>query len=271
MKLRKLFFRLAWISSRLVPLIIALTTVSAAMADVTIRWTPNSPPPEGYRVFARRSDQLYDYSRPDWEGRGTTCTIENIEDQTDYFFVVQAYDGLSVGEYSSETQYIPDDYTNQKPEMDIASTPEEEDVYADRHHMSEEIAINDNDGVVAIPATDDASFGEAPLPPDPLFPESYARVESNPLLYVDDYLDTDGDDHAATQWQLFDTRSGACLLDLITDRRLTQMKVPIDLLMDNTVTYHWRVRFFDNRGRVSDWSETTYFTTRAANDRFGDG
>ena len=59
-----------------------LTTTAAVAANVTLRWDPNNPAPEGYRVFARRSDQVYNYSRPDWEGSAVTCTLNTLEEQS---------------------------------------------------------------------------------------------------------------------------------------------------------------------------------------------
>ncbi|MFO7716329.1 fibronectin type III domain-containing protein [Desulfosarcina sp.] len=85
-----------------------ILSASAAMAaNVTLRWDPNDHTPEGYRVFARRSDQLYDYSRPDWEGTASSCTISNLEDRTEYYFVVRAYDSSLESADSEEVHYIP--------------------------------------------------------------------------------------------------------------------------------------------------------------------
>lgn len=93
MNIKKLLVKLTWIGLTLFPLFILTPTIAANAAGVTLRWDSNDSIPEGYRVFARRSDQFYDYTRPDWEGPEATCTLDNLEAQTDYYFVVRAYDG----------------------------------------------------------------------------------------------------------------------------------------------------------------------------------
>ena len=94
----------ARIVSIFISFFLLLTTTAAVAANVTLRWDPNNPAPEGYRVFARRSDQVYNYSRPDWEGAAATCTV-NLEDQTEYYFVVRAYDGSLQSPDSAEVPY----------------------------------------------------------------------------------------------------------------------------------------------------------------------
>ncbi len=76
-------------------------------ANVSLRWDPNHPTPEGYRVFARKGHQIYNYSQPDWEGTAASCTLDNLEGQTEYYFVVRAYHrGLESAD-SDEVHYIP--------------------------------------------------------------------------------------------------------------------------------------------------------------------
>jgi hypothetical protein len=58
----------------LVPLLLLLATTAVTAASVSLRWDPNDPAPEGYRVFARKSGQAYNFSQPDWEGTATACT-----------------------------------------------------------------------------------------------------------------------------------------------------------------------------------------------------
>lgn len=80
---------------------------TAESSRVSLRWDHNQPAPEGYRIFARRSDQAYDYTRPDWEGTANSCTIDLLEDQTEYFFVVRAFDGYLESLDSEEVHYVP--------------------------------------------------------------------------------------------------------------------------------------------------------------------
>jgi len=118
---------------------------------------------------------------------------------------------------------------------------------------------------------DDPGLGTAPLYPELLSPESYTHVIRNPLLTVGEYSDVEGDAHIATQWQVYETISETCLLDVVTDRRFNQLRVTF-LLFNGDRTYHWRARFMDSGGRASQWSAVSYFITdKAVDDIDGNG
>ena len=64
-----------------------------ASIDVSLAWDANSEQLlAGYRVFTREADRAYDYSRPDWEGSDTACTLSGLDEQKTYYFVVRAFD-----------------------------------------------------------------------------------------------------------------------------------------------------------------------------------
>ncbi|MEE4112268.1 MAG: fibronectin type III domain-containing protein, partial [Desulfobacteraceae bacterium] len=257
----------------LVLLTIAMTAPAVTAAGVTIRWDPNVPSPQGYRVFARKVDQAYDYSQPDWEGAATACTLDNLDGQTEYYFVVRAYDGGMESADSAEAHYmpplmdndgdgIPDDW-----EVRFGMDPRADDADGD----IDLDGIGNRDEFRAGMAPDDPGRGEAPLPPELLFPESHAQVECNPLLDAGVFSDLDGDAHIATQWQVEDSATGDVLMDVVTDRWLNLLRVPM-LLLNGDGAYGWRARFFDSGGRASAWSARAYFTTQAAdNDLDGNG
>ena len=48
-QLRSIIVRVGTI---VVPIVIFFTTISAMAASVSLRWDPNDPAPQGYRVFA---------------------------------------------------------------------------------------------------------------------------------------------------------------------------------------------------------------------------
>ena len=73
-------------------LFILMSTSTAVAASVTLRWDPVVPTPDGYRLYARAANQAFNYNSYAWSGSTTTCTINNLDDQTDYYFVVRAYD-----------------------------------------------------------------------------------------------------------------------------------------------------------------------------------
>ena len=66
----------------LVLLILVMTASAVTAASVTVRWDPIVSPHDGYRVFARKAGQAYNYSQPNWQGAVTTCTINNLQNQT---------------------------------------------------------------------------------------------------------------------------------------------------------------------------------------------
>lgn len=280
MYVKSLLNKITHISSVLVPIFMLLSTSIAVSASVSLSWDPNNPTPDGYRVFARKSGQAYNYSQPAWEGSSVTCTVDSLQDQTDYYFVVRAYEGSMESVDSEEVHYIPAEPANPLPvtDQDGDGMPDEWETHFGLDPTVDDAGDDlDQDGISNIDEyqsglePDDPGTGTAPLQPEPLFPPAYSRVESNPQLEVGDYSDVDGDAHISTQWQIFDTGSGDCLLDVISDRRLARLTVPL-LLLNGDREYHWRVRFFDSGGRVSDWSATLHFTTeKAANDLDGNG
>ena len=273
MKVIKVLHRNTRLSFILVPLFLLLTTTTVAAASVSLRWYPNDPAPEGYRVFARKSGQAYNYSQPDWEGATTTCTINILEGETDYYFVVRAYEGSRESTDSAEVHFVapvidndgdgmPDDW-----EVHFGLNPLVDDANGDLDGDG----IGNRDEFRAGLEPDDQGTGGAPLPPEPVSPESDTRVKPNAVLVVGEYSDIEGDAHIATQWQLYDANTGDCLLDVVTDRRLDRLRVP-RLLLKGSGTYYWQVRFFDSGGRVSAWSAASYFfTDEAADDLNGNG
>ena len=254
-------------SFMLVPLIIVMTAPAVTADSVTVSWDPNVPSPQGYRVFARKSQQAYNYSQPDWEGAAATCTLDNLEGQTEYYFVIRAYDGGIESADSAEAHYRPPDMDNDGDgipddwEVRFGLDPGADDADGD----IDQDGISNRDEFRAGLEPDDPGLGAAPQRPEFLFPESDARVECNPLLDAGVFSDVDGDAHIATQWQVEDSGTGDILMDVVTDRWLNLLRVPL-LLLNGDGAYRWRVRFFDSGGRASAWSARAYFTTQAADD-----
>jgi DNA-binding beta-propeller fold protein YncE len=104
----------------------------------------------------------------------------------------------------------------------------------------------------------------APNPPVLSSPTNgQSSVLLTPVLQTGAFSDPDdGDTHAHTQWQI-STQSdfSSLVLDVTGDSLLTSLTVPEFIVSVNT-TYYWRVKFFDNRGAASEWSDPYYsFTT----------
>ncbi len=88
--------------------LIAFPATGNALCPVTFQWDANNPAPEGYRLFVHGQDQNYNYSSPNWEGAGTTATINGLEEGKTYYTVVRAYkEDLESGD-SNEVYYTFD-------------------------------------------------------------------------------------------------------------------------------------------------------------------
>ncbi len=257
-------FRIVHTSAILAFLCILSTPTAVLAASVTLRWDPSGPATDGYRLFARKSGQAYNYNRPAWEGAGVTGTVTNLDGQTEYYIVVRAYKGNIESANSNEVHYVPpatqdDDGMPDDWEARFGLDPRVDD--ADRDLDRD--GISNRDEFRAGLEPDDRGVGAAPLKPKVLFPKSHYKVERNPLLDAGDFSDADGDAHIATQWQVYRNGSTNCLLDVVTNRWLNLLRVPL-LLLNGDGTYSWRVRFFDSGGRASTWSARAYFTTQPA-------
>lgn len=78
---------------------------SAQAAQVTLAWDANDPTPDGYRLYQRTEGGAYDYATPAWIGAGTTCSLDNLGDDTTYYYVVRAYSGSDESGDSNEISY----------------------------------------------------------------------------------------------------------------------------------------------------------------------
>lgn len=83
-------------------IMLGLTPDLAADCEVTLGWDPNSPTPEGYRLFQRESGSAYDYSDYSDVGNQTSYTVSGLADDTTYYFVVRAYAGSEESGNSNE-------------------------------------------------------------------------------------------------------------------------------------------------------------------------
>lgn len=85
--------------------LISLSFGIAQAADVTLRWDPNDPTPDGYRIFVRDEGHQYDYNQPAWEGQATSATIHNLADSVVHHFVVRAFKGNITSADSNEVTF----------------------------------------------------------------------------------------------------------------------------------------------------------------------
>lgn len=86
-------------------IMLGLTPNLSADCQVTLSWDPNSPTPQGYRLFQRESDSEYDYSDYSDVGSQTSYTVSGLTDDTTYCFVVRAYAGPEESGDSNEAVF----------------------------------------------------------------------------------------------------------------------------------------------------------------------
>ena len=87
--------------------LIAVPAVSYAECEATLKWGDGGSKIEGYFVFGREEGQDYDYNEPWWQGDKTfsECTIDDLEEDKTYFFVIRAYSGDNVSADSNEVRF----------------------------------------------------------------------------------------------------------------------------------------------------------------------
>jgi len=86
--------------------------------NVTLLWIPNSEPNlAGYRVFLREQGQSYDYANPYLEVAEASCTINNLDENKTYYFVVRAFDtkGFESGDSNEASVEVAAISNNQPP------------------------------------------------------------------------------------------------------------------------------------------------------------
>ena len=101
----------------------------------------------------------------------------------------------------------------------------------------------------------------APDAPQLLAPNDNETVGLAPFLETAEFYDANiGDVHGESQWKIIRVDDAFCVFDVTTSSSLTQLKVP-KLILEQDTLYSWQVKFLDNQGTASSWSEIRYFTT----------
>ena len=130
-------------------------------------------------------------------------------------------------------------------------------------------AADDPDGdgdsnIIEHDSETDPNVNESNLAPDPpqlLNPGNNETVGLTPLLETDEFHGPNIDDvHSQTQWKIIRVHDEFCVFDVTTSSSLTALKVP-KLILEEGTDYLWQVKFIDNQGTTSEWSEAGYFTT----------
>ena len=129
----------------------------------------------------------------------------------------------------------------------------------------------DNDGVSNMEeylADSDPSQAPGNVPPEKprhIAPhEAEASVGLTPMLATEPFADPDNNDHARSCYQIstLEDDFSNLIYEKTSSVHLTSLSIP-DMVLDPDTTYYWRVRFYDSRNGMSEWSDPTSFTTIA--------
>ena len=97
--------------------LIIFSSGTGLAAQVRLAWDANTEPDlAGYRVFSHKTGDSYDYSSPTWSGTENSCTLENLDEGSGYYFVVRAFNtaGVESGD-SNEVYYSVPQSQNTPP------------------------------------------------------------------------------------------------------------------------------------------------------------
>jgi chitinase len=264
-------------------LLVAFPLIVSA-AQVSLQWDANDPAPDGYRLFQRQSGQAYNYSAAIQTTTGTNCTVDGLEEGTTYYFVVRAFLGADESGDSNEVEYTPaasqlpvDPDTDGDGQPDSVDSDDDNDGMPDAWEeqfvgldplVDDAQADLDGDGISNLDEYANGSDptqtapNTAPLTPQLSAPIDGAEgIDLTATLISGAFSDTEGDGHASTQYQIAtDPDFSALVYDHTSDFQLTELDL-IDHILEPETTYYWRVRFYDQRNAVSEWSDAFSFTT----------
>ncbi len=196
-----------------------------ADCQITLTWDPNTPAPDGYRIYQRESGESYNYNIFTDAGPSTSSAMSGLLDDTTYHFVVRAYVGSQESGNSNEATYI----------CGNGGTP------------------------------GNTGGSNPPTQPQAITPSDQAvDVSLQPTLTTSAFIDHDpGDYHAQTRWTIYRLDDDACILDITSSSSLTRLNIPSSTLSPFT-SYYWTVCYYDQGGVASAPSPTCDFTTRQA-------
>jgi chitinase len=251
----------------------------------------------GYRLYYGTASRNYTANLD--VGNTTQHKVTGLAAGATYYFAVTAYDTSGTqSAYSAEVVHtfgnadsdgdgVPDnqDYfpldpkettdtdgdglgNNADPDDDNDGMPDSwESVYGLNPLKADASQDPDGDGITNIneylggTAPDIFDENAQPDPPNLLSPSNEENVSLMAVLQADAFSDPDGADfHAASQWQIFRADDQVCVFDKTSHHALTELTAPT-MVLDEDTAYVWRVRFIDNHGLASEWSETAGFTT----------
>ncbi len=261
-------------------------------AEVTLAWDPISDDGlSGYRVYTRQAEETYG-NQPAWIGTTSTCTINDLNDNISYCFIVRALNINGIESDSSNEVCLnltTDEAADDPAESSSQDAEDDTDGDGMPDDWESEMGLDpeaddsdlDSDGD-AISNLDEYENGSDPSEPADNIPPSTPTgkeptagvvVDSlTPQLVTEPYEDLDSyNGHSKTQWKIVRVYDGLCVFDSKSKKHLTKFTVPSWVLEAET-EYYWKVRFFDKLGAASPWSDKNRFETSLDfEDRDGNG
>jgi hypothetical protein len=237
--------------------------LAANAANVTIAWDKNQDDDvAGYRVYYGTTSGQYTTMIS--VGSNTSCTINNLEPGRTYYFVATAYDFS--GNESGYSQEIP--YTVPFVDSDQDGMPDDwERLYGLDPFVNDALEDPDSDGITNIDeyraGTEPTIYRNNTIPAAPILylPFNDELVDITPQLVTDSFYDPDvGDVHAESQWQIVREEDDEIVFEKSSHTSLISITIP-KLVLDEDTTYVWKVRFIDNHGAASEWSQAGMFLT----------
>ena len=110
-------FRRFFLIDLLSIIVLFFFSAAAFAGTVKLAWDANTETDlAGYRVFSHNTGGSYDYSSPTWSGTENSCTLENLDEGSGYYFVVRAFNtaGVESGD-SNEVYYSVPQSQNTPP------------------------------------------------------------------------------------------------------------------------------------------------------------
>lgn len=95
------------------------------------------------------------------------------------------------------------------------------------------------------------------------FPVNNFLVPLSPSLITHPFDDSDNFQHTKTRWQIsLEPYFSSYIMDITSTVYLDSLPI-FDLILEPDTTYFWRVKFFDDYGSETVWSETGNFITES--------
>jgi chitinase len=247
-------------------LYLLLSTASAE--DVTLTWDANNESTvTGYILYYGTSSRIYADSVD--VGNKTSSTITGLQDGVTYYFAVTAYDSTGLeSAFSEELAYTTKASGSGNIDSDNDGMPDEWEILHGLDPQQDDASLDpDADGISNLQeylgGTDPGIFEEFLQPEQPaiLAPSNDDIVSLTPVLKTDAFYDPDAlDVHTASEWQIIRTEDQVIVYDKVSYSALTTLTMP-KLVLEGNTTYEWQVKFIDNHGLSSEWSESGTFTT----------